>query len=209
MRKLKLIGAIAGLTLMGLSAASAAPGFSTANVNVRTGPDTDFPSVGVIPEGDPVEIAGCLRDESWCDVIWAGNRGWVYSEYLAFESRGEYVALPDVGPAAYRVPFVTFVAGDYWDRYYRGRPWYHDRARWVDFRWRPRPGWRAPPPGPRHPGWWRAGYHAPRGMGPPPERWRRVERRDDRHDRRDDRRHDRRDDRRDGVRTWDYGGGRH
>jgi uncharacterized protein YraI len=201
MRKLKLIGAIAGLTLMGVAAANAAPGFSTANVNVRTGPDIDFPSVGVIPEGDPVEIAGCLRDESWCDVIWAGNRGWVYSEYLAFEDRGEYVALPDVGPAAYRIPFVTFTASDYWDRYYVGRPWYRDRTRWVDFRWRPRPGWNAPPPGPRHRGWWRTGYRAPHGMGPPPDRWeRRHDRHDRRHDRRDDRRDfrdDRRDDRRD------------
>ena len=131
MRMLKLIGAIAGLIVMGAAAAHAAPGVSTANVNVRTGPDTDFPSVGVIPEGDDVEIAGCLRDESWCDVIWAGNRGWVYSEYLAFDQRGEYVPLPDVGPEAFRVPFVTFVASDYWGRYYVGRPWWGERDRWF------------------------------------------------------------------------------
>ncbi len=134
---LKLIGAIAGLTLMGIAAAHAAPGVSTANVNVRTGPDTDFPSVGVIPEGDDVEIAGCLRDESWCDVIWAGNRGWVYSEYLAFDQRGEYVPLPDVGPEAFHVPFVTFVASDYWGRYYVGRPWWAERNRWFAFQVRP------------------------------------------------------------------------
>jgi uncharacterized protein YraI len=194
MKKLKLIGAIAGLTLFGVSSAGATPGFSTANVNVRTGPDIDFPSVGVIPEGDPVEIAGCLEDESWCDVIWAGDRGWVYSEYLAFEDgSGEFVALPDVGLAAYRIPVITFYAGDYWDRYYRGRPWYRDRARWVDYRWRARPGWHAPPPGPRRRGWWRAGYRAPHGMGPPPDRW---HRRHERHERRDEWRDDRRDFRR-------------
>ena len=155
MKKVRLIGAVLALTTMGAATVQAAPGFSTANVNIRTGPDIDFPSMGVIPEGEPVEIRGCLRDESWCDVSWDGGRGWVYSEYLAFEDRGEYVALPDVGPAAYRVPFITFTAGDYWDRYYRGRPWYRDRARWVEFRWRPRPGWHAPPPGPRKRGWWR------------------------------------------------------
>lgn len=202
MRRLKLmIGVIAGLAMMGAAAAHAAPGVSTANVNVRTGPDTDFPSVGVIPEGDDVEIAGCLRDESWCDVIWAGNRGWVYSEYLAFDQRGEYVPLPDVGPEAFHVPFVTFVASDYWGRYYVGRPWWGERDRWYAYKVRPRVGWHAPPPGPRRAGWWRSGYHAPHGMGPPPDRWRRMERRQDRReDRRDDRRdrrEDRRDDRRD------------
>lgn len=188
-KKLRLIGAIAGLTVMGIAAAHAAPGFSTANVNMRTGPDTDFPAVDVIPEGEPVDIRGCLRDESWCDVIWAGNRGWVYSEYLAFEQRGEYVPLPDVGPAAFSIPIIAFAARDYWDRHYVGRPWYRDRARWYSYKVRPRAGWRAPPPGRRNPGWWRSGYRAPPGLKPPPNHWRRMERR---HDRRDDRRDDRR-----------------
>ena len=88
--------AVAALALSA-AAAQAAPGFSTANVNIRTGPDIDFPSVGVIPEGEPLSIEGCLRDESWCDVRWDGGRGWVYSEYLAFDDRGEMVPLPDVG----------------------------------------------------------------------------------------------------------------
>jgi uncharacterized protein YraI len=189
----RLIGAVAALTLLGLASAQAAPGFSTADVNIRTGPDTEFPSVGVIPEGDEIEIAGCLRDESWCDVIWAGNRGWVYSEYLAFEQRGGYVSLPDVGPAAFHIPFVTFVARDYWDRYYVGRPWYRDRDRWYAYNVRPRAGWHAPPPGPRNAGWWRKNYRAPVGMGPPPNQWRRMERPHDRRDHRDDRRDDRRD----------------
>src|SRR5581483_7867699 len=26
---------------------------------------------------------------------------------------------------------VTFSLGDYWDRYYRGRPFYHEREQWV------------------------------------------------------------------------------
>ncbi len=194
MRMRRLIGAVAGLTMLGLASAQAAPGFSTADVNIRSGPDTEFPSVGVIPEGDQIEIAGCLRDESWCDVIWAGNRGWVFSEYLAFEQRGSYVSLPDAGPAAFHIPFVTFAARDYWDRYYVGRPWYRDRDRWYAYDVRPRAGWHAPPPGPRHVGWWRQDYRAPAGMGPPPDRWRRTERP---HDRRDgpDFRDDRRDNR--------------
>lgn len=199
--------------MLGAAPALAEPGYVTANVNLRTGPDTDFPRVAVIPEGEPVDIRGCLRDESWCDVRWGPDRGWVYSEYIAFDYRGETVPLPDLGLAAFSIPVVAFVASQYWDRYYVGRPWYRDRARWYKFKPRPRHGWHAPPAGPRKGGWWRSGYVAPKGMRPPPDRgWKRparVERRDDRRDghrkdKRDDRR-DRRDDKRDDRR----GGDRH
>lgn len=202
MSNAKLIGLAAALGLLGLSAAHAAPGYSTANVNMRTGPDVDFPAVEVIPEGEPVEIAGCLRDESWCDVIWGRNRGWVFSEYLGFDDRGEYVPLPDIGLAALRIPIITFSTRDYWDRYYVSRPWYRDRARWYSYRVQPRVGWRAPPPGMRVPGWWRRGYRTYDGLRPPVARWQRREwRQDRREDRRDDRR-DFRQDRRDDRRDW-------
>lgn len=141
-------------------------------------PDTEFPSVGVIPEGTPIDVQGCLRDESWCDVRWGRERGWVFSEYLALDYRGEMTPLPDVGLAAFRIPVVAFRADDYWRRYYVGRPWYKDRDRWVAYKLRPRVGWHAPPPGARKPGWWRSGYHAAPDMAPPPERgWRRPDRR--------------------------------
>ncbi|MFV0297779.1 MAG: SH3 domain-containing protein [Hyphomicrobiaceae bacterium] len=179
MRGATLLGAILACTMLGSAAVQAAtPGFTTANVNMRTGPDTDYPSVGVIPEGDDIFVEGCLRDESWCDVRWAGNRGWVYSEYLAIDRRGHMVRLPDIGAVAIGVPLITFAAADYWGRYYVGRPWYRDRARWYAYTPRPRAGWRAPPPGPRRAGWWRSDYHAPRGMRPPSDReWRRPDRR--------------------------------
>ncbi len=173
----KLVAAVMAFAAMGVAAAHAAPGFSTANVNIRTGPDTEFPSVGVIPEGSPINIRGCLRDESWCDVIWDGNRGWVFSEYLAFDQRGEYVPLPDIGLSAVGLPVVAFVASDYWRRHYVGRPWYRDRDRWIVYKARPRVGWRPPPPGPRQRGWWRNSYAAPPGMRPPPNRgWKRPPR---------------------------------
>jgi uncharacterized protein YraI len=185
MKMLKLASAVLALSMTGALAAQAAPGFTTANVNHRTGPDTDFPSMGVIPEGEPVDIRGCLRDESWCDVIAGGNRGWVFSEYLAFSYRGEYVPLPDVGLSVARIPIITFSAGTYWGRHYKGRPWYKDHDRWVKFKPRPRPGWHAPPPGPRKAGWWRQGYQAPKGMKGPPDRgWKRPDR-DRRGDHRD------------------------
>jgi uncharacterized protein YraI len=167
----------------GADVVQAAPGFATANVNLRSGPDTEYPSVGVIPEGEPVDVRGCLKDESWCDVHWGSEQGWVFSEYLALNHRGEMTPLPDIGLSTYRIPVVVFRAGDYWKRHYVGRPWYKDRDRWVAYKPRPRAGWHAPPPGARKPGWWRSGYHTPKGMKPPPDRgWRRHD-----HDRRHDR----------------------
>ncbi|MDI4667019.1 SH3 domain-containing protein, partial [Xanthobacter autotrophicus] len=170
MRVLKLAGWVAGVAMAGMVSAQAAPGYSTANVNIRTGPDTEFPSLGVIPEGSPLEIEGCLQDESWCDVVWQDYRGWVYSEYLGFEQQGRTAVLPDWGLAAVGVPVVAFAASQYWNQYYVGRPyyvnqpWYADRYRWEGYAPRPRPGWYGPPPGPRQPGWWRSGYVPPPGM---------------------------------------------
>jgi uncharacterized protein YraI len=170
---------------------------------MRTGPDTDFPSVGVIPEGDDIYVEGCLRDESWCDVRWDGDRGWVYSEYIAFEYRGETVPLPDLGLSVFGIPIVSFAAEDYWGRYYVGRPWYKDRNRWYGFHPRPRAGWKAPPPGPRKRGWWRSGYHAPKGMKAPPDHgWKRPPHHGNGKgkDRHDDRKDDHHDDHRGGNR---------
>ena len=64
MRVLKLAGWVAGLAMAGMVSAEAAPAFSTANVNIRTRPDTEFPSLDVIPDGSPIEVEGCLQDES-------------------------------------------------------------------------------------------------------------------------------------------------
>ncbi len=153
MKILKLASAVLALAIAGPVAAQAAPGFTTGNVNHRTGPDTEFPSMGVIPEGTAVDIRGCLRDESWCDVIAGGNRGWVFSEYLALSRRGAYVPVPDIGLSAASIPIVAFAAATYWGQHYRGRPWFKERDRWVAYKPRPRAGWRAPPQGPRKAGW--------------------------------------------------------
>ncbi len=176
--RLRILAATMLATVVAATSAQAAPAVATADVNMRTGPDIEFPSVGVIPEGAPLDVQGCLNDESWCDVIWDGNRGWVFGEYLGFDYRGQTALLPDVGPAAFGIPIVVFNAGEYWGRYYVGRPWYRERDRWIAFRIRPRVGWRAPPPGPRRAGWWRSGgYRPPHGMKAPPERWNRHDHR--------------------------------
>ena len=150
-----------------VSCAMAAPGFTTTTVNLRAGPDTDYPVLGVLPPGLPVEIEGCVGGWAWCDVTVDGDRGWIAGSFIEYEYDRRRVVLAQYGRHS-DIPIVSFSLGSYWDTYYRGHyDWYRDRDRWA--------GWHrgyAPP----------AVYHvAPRyygGYG-----YRHDDRRYDRHDR--------------------------
>jgi uncharacterized protein YraI len=81
MKLFKILAALAfGLGLA--STAYASPGRSTNDVNMRTGPSTKYHVVRVVPAGAGVHINGCLQGRTWCDVSYAGHRGWVSSRYL-------------------------------------------------------------------------------------------------------------------------------
>ena len=127
-----LLATAALIGALGLPAiAEAASGVSTANVNMRSGPSTAYPAVTLIPIGAPLRINGCLADLPWCDVSFAGGRGWVAGRYVqaVYQQRRIYV-----GPQYYRplgIPTVTFDLDNYWDRNYRGRDFYRDRDRWA------------------------------------------------------------------------------
>ncbi|MCD7111028.1 SH3 domain-containing protein [Rhizobium sp. DKSPLA3] len=125
-----LSGIALATTLLAPVAASAAEGFATANVNMRSGPSTRYPAVVVIPVGAPVEIHGCLADANWCDVSFSRGRGWVSGSYVQAEYQRSRVY---VAPRYYRplgIPTVTFELGNYWDRNYRNRDFYRDREYW-------------------------------------------------------------------------------
>lgn len=129
----------AGLMAVALPAvAEAAQAISTANVNLRAGPSTQYPPVLVVSAGSRVEIFGCLSSANWCDVGFAGYRGWISGSYLQtqYSSRRIYVDPDYYGRLG--IPVVTFRVDNYWDRYYRGRDFYRERDRWR----------RAPPPPP-------------------------------------------------------------
>lgn len=130
-------------------AEAAVRGFATANVNMRSGPSTGYPAVTVIPVGAPVTINGCMSSVNWCDVSFAGGRGWVSGNYVqaSYQSRRVYVA-PDYYPRL-GIPLITFDVDTYWGRYYRDRDFYRERDRWRRFTFEPG---RNPPP-PRPPRW--------------------------------------------------------
>jgi uncharacterized protein YraI len=143
MKSLRLVAA-AGLGVLALAAtpafAAAVSGFVTANVNERSGPSTSYPPITVIPAGSAITIYGCLSDDSWCDISWNQNRGWMSSNYLQvnYQSR----RIPIRGYSG--IPFITFNFGNYWNSHYRSRPFFNQRSKWSNFQWQ-KPGMNNPP----------------------------------------------------------------
>ena len=67
--------------LVFLPAAQAAPGVVTANVNVRSGPGTNYPAVDVVQTGTQVDVQRC--DGSFCYIQSRRTSGWVSANYLS------------------------------------------------------------------------------------------------------------------------------
>jgi Bacterial SH3 domain len=49
------------------------------HVNMRAGPSNDKAVVARIPEGGSLQVVKC---DHWCEVIFAGQRGWVYKGFI-------------------------------------------------------------------------------------------------------------------------------
>ena len=83
------LAAAASLGLMG--AAQAYEAAATTDLNMRSGPGTQYRVVDTIPGGEIVRVGNCSG--SWCRVDFDGLRGWASANYLS-----------DVGRRAYREP---------------------------------------------------------------------------------------------------------
>jgi uncharacterized protein YraI len=129
-------------------AAFGMPAHIVATAHMRAGPAVDYPAVAMLSPGTPLEVYGCEQAYAWCDVQAGPNRGWVDADYLQVDSGGHPVIVANAGVAV-GLPIVTFTFGTYWDSYYRGRPWYAQRARYIPY-WHRYPHGR-PPPRPRPP----------------------------------------------------------
>ena len=101
MTKIASIAAFgAGLALLVSAApAFAIPGYTTAHLNLRTGPGTQYPVVGMMEYNTPADITGCLADYSLCSISVAGLNGWASAEYLVINQAGEVEQItgPDSG----------------------------------------------------------------------------------------------------------------
>ena len=121
---------VGGIALVAAAGAQAAAGFVPREANINAGPGANYPLVTSVPHGAPVQIYGCVEAYRWCDVMWKDQRGWVAGTSLQYENAGRRVGLYD-GSVTVDVPIITYDAPHYWDEYYRERPFYHDRDRYV------------------------------------------------------------------------------
>ena len=121
-----LAAAVAGLFALP-AAASALTAVTTVPVPLRAGPAGDFPIVDQIPGGVNVSVNGCVRAYRWCDVSWRDAHGWVQGDDLAYLESGRRVSIIEYGPRV-SLPIIAFSVDSYWDRHYRSRPFYGQRA---------------------------------------------------------------------------------
>jgi uncharacterized protein YraI len=131
-----------GAALLVPAVAFAQTAYTNRGVNMRAGPNQEFPLVMYIGAGVPVHVNGCIEGYTWCDVTAGRERGWVYADYLSYPYNNQPVTVISGGPYI-GFPIVSFSIGPYWDTYYHSRPWYGNRSYWYG---RPSNWWyRAPP----------------------------------------------------------------
>jgi uncharacterized protein YraI len=137
-------------------AAQAQQAFTAQTAHLRAGPAQDYPVVAILGQGFPVDVQGCVPSYTWCDVIAGPNRGWLWAGNISYAYQNSYVPLLNYGPAI-GIGILAFGVDDYWGHYYRDRPWFRQRDRWIHH---PPPPQRFIPPGQRI---------APGQRVPPPE----------------------------------------
>lgn len=81
MRKLLMFSAAA--LAMATAPAMAEMATATTDLNLRAGPSSREPVIGMIAGGDSVNIDGCVNNGRWCKVSMANGEGWVSSRFLA------------------------------------------------------------------------------------------------------------------------------
>ena len=137
--KTKLLGAGAAL-LLSTGAALAVPATAQTDLNVRSGPGTQYPVVGSIQDGETVDVGSCTG--SWCRVSFSGGSGYASRKYLAMGGGAP-------GPAVAAAPYVyddepDYGYGYYDDGYAYGPSAYiyaNPRFRHRHHGWHGRPGW--------------------------------------------------------------------
>ena len=102
----KFVALAVGTTaILAAGPALAVNGYSTAHLNLRAGPGTQYPIVGVMEYNVRSQITGCIADYSWCAITVAGLNGWASAEYLVVDEGGSILEVDEQG-AATGIPVV-------------------------------------------------------------------------------------------------------
>lgn len=87
--------AVAMMTMPALAQSGGpAIAYTTANLNMRAGPGTNYPVLATVPQGGGVTVFGCTANFSWCDAAFANVKGWVSGKYLSYGVQGSYYGRP-------------------------------------------------------------------------------------------------------------------
>ena len=156
MKSIKTVLLASGAALLlSTGIAAAAPATARSDLNVRSGPGTNYPVVGALQAGETVDVQGCTG--SWCRVSSAGGSGFASRSYLAMAGGpGVGVAVTEgyaPGYAYEDYPGYGYGYDDYYDygpsvgvgfafggRFHRD---HHFDHRWGGHNgaWQGRPGW--------------------------------------------------------------------
>lgn len=66
-------------------------GTATTDLNLRSGPDPQFPVIGMLRDRQRATVIGCIEGSRWCQMSRNGRTGWAYSQYMVFS--GDSVAV--------------------------------------------------------------------------------------------------------------------
>ena len=86
--------AVAMMSLPALAQSRPAIAYTTANLNMRAGPGTNYQVLTTVPRGGGVTVFGCTADYRWCDAAFANVKGWVSGRYLSYGVQGNYYGRP-------------------------------------------------------------------------------------------------------------------
>ena len=118
-----------------MPASAAAPfadpnAYVTTDLNLRAGPDTDFPAIVVIPQDEYVTVYACIEDLSWCDVSYAEYRGWVAADYIRPFYQSRFMTVQEYAPLVV-LPSAPFDIKLYWTSFYRDQPFFAELDQWA------------------------------------------------------------------------------
>lgn len=102
----------------------------TGNVNLRTGPDTAYASMLVIPAGSAVSVSDYAN--GWAHVNYAGYVGYVSTKYVSGLGGGAYVATAADGRTAPAATGTTWYQGHDYSAVYNYNYYYHYHKDVVD-----------------------------------------------------------------------------
>jgi len=91
---------IAGAAVLGAfvlpataNAQQAVTAYTSADLNLRDGPGTEFQVILAMPRGVQVQVSYCSNEDVWCFVQYGQNAGWASSRFLT-SSAPQYAQQP-------------------------------------------------------------------------------------------------------------------